>query len=156
MSRDEPAWWKYVGGRDEDRQWAAAYVAAVREGRDLTDYDRHFYLSAIERLAADAYEIATNRPPARVNFWLACHYWLAVADESPKAAALLTVEVAQKAGISRDHKAIQRKSNELETEVGEFLDLVVRNLQARSVDVPAVDLQSALRKWVEARVQKVG
>lgn len=159
----EPSWWEYVGGRTADKAWAMAYTSAVRRGMAMSARERSFSLAAIDRLATDAYVDPAHRPPHRVKFWLACHYQLGVLTKSRKAAAIDSATVAARAGARRGNtpKQIQRRANELEKPVREFLDAV---MQQAPLDWPphwrqqlrhAASIHRGMIRFVEAMVQKV-
>ena len=145
---EPPSWWKYIGGRDADRLWARAFVGALRAGHELSQEDRTFYLTAVDRLADDEYPISIGRPEDRANFWVSCHYWLGTMTDTKKAAALRTAAL-----IATDYKAIQRKANELHEPVRDFLSRIVGLLPAESADV--CRQHARLMEWIEAQVQKV-
>jgi hypothetical protein len=158
---EPPSWWKYVGGRDKDRQWARFY-AETEQRTALPARDRSFYLAAIMRLADDTYAKPAHRPPDVVNFWFTCRYQLATSSARPKAAAIDTARLASDAGIATGHtpKAIQRHAKALEKPAKEFLhsarNQIRDEMMERGLGVPSDgELNEKLIEWIERMVRKV-
>jgi hypothetical protein len=159
-----PSWWKYIAGRDADKQWSAFYASTAANGGEFSERDHDFYLNAVMRLANDSYQAGRGRRKDAVKFWLICRYQLGIASgDRPNAAARDTAELAYTVGIAKGHTphAIQSKyANQLEKPAKEFLDAMrnaVMELPPGELpELPSEDrLNRVLTVWVERMVKRM-
>ena len=133
----QPSWWKYIGGPDQDREWATKYLSMMRQQLTIPETDREFYITAVER-AINPDPGPAHRPRDALNFWLTCHFLLSTAntpERKTKVAAIDTAELAKSVGRERGHsyKKIQEHAKNLKTPASAFLAEVWAGLPGQLV-----------------------